>query len=224
VPTPPAPPSEDLPEDRATCGTGDAPDGFDDPAAAKRVLRRRLLAARRARPEAEREAVARALVERVLAWDPVRRARTVTAYLSVGAEPGTGPLVEALHAAGVRVLLPVVLPDLDLDWAAYDGPGSVAPAGRLGLLEPTGPRLGVDAVRDADVLLVPGMAVSASGTRLGRGGGCYDRVLARVPDRPVAVLLHDDEVGLDVPGAPHDRPVTHAIAPGGAHALRPAGG
>lgn len=203
MPTPPEPPSEVPPTTTAD---------------AKRELRRRLLAGRRARPVAELGAVAESIAAHALAWEPVRRAGTVAAYVSVGAEPGTGPLVERLHAAGVRVLLPVVLPDLDLDWAAYTGPDSLATA-RLGLLEPSGARLGVDAVLGADVLLVPGLAVSPDGDRLGRGGGCYDRVLARAAGRPAAVLLHDDEVGLDVPSEPHDRRVTHAVTPDGVHAL-----
>jgi 5-formyltetrahydrofolate cyclo-ligase len=139
----------------------------------------------------------------------------VAAYVSVGREPGTSELLDALVAAGTRVIVPVVLPDLDLDWATYDGPGSLASA-RLGLLEPVTPRLGVDAVATADVVLVPGMAVSPSGDRLGKGGGCYDRALARVPvGTPVVVLLHDGEVGLDVPVEPHDRPVSAAVTPSG---------
>ena len=139
----------------------------------------------------------------------------MAAYVSVGREPGTSALLDALVAAGKRVIVPVVLPDLDLDWATYDGPGSLASA-RLGLLEPVTPRLGVDAVATADVVLVPGMAVSPSGDRLGKGGGCYDRALARVPvGTPVVVLLHDGEVGLDVPVEPHDRPVTAAVTPSG---------
>ena len=71
-----------------------------------------------------------------------------------------------------------------------------------------GPRLGVDAVATADVVLVPGLAVSADGHRLGRGGGSYDRALARVPVGTfTCVLLYDGEVGLDVPVEPHDRTV-----------------
>ena len=89
-------------------------------------------------------------------------------------------LLRDLAAAGKRVILPVLLPDGDLDWAVYAGDDSLAPA-RLGLLEPTGPRLGVDAVATADVVLVPGLAVSTTGDRLGRGGGSYDRALGRVP-------------------------------------------
>ena len=111
------------------------------------------------------------------------------------------------------MILPVLLPDLDLDWAIYDGPDSLVPAGR-GLLEPVGPRLGVDAVATADVVMVPGLAVSADGHRLGRGGGSYDRALARVPVGTfTCVLLHDGELGLDVPVEPHDRTVTAAVTP-----------
>ena len=93
------------------------------------------------------------------------------------AEPGTGLLLDALHAAGKRVLLPVLRADNDLDWAVYTG--ELVPASR-GLLEPAGPLLGVTAIADADVVLVPGLAASAGGNRLGRGGGSYDRALARV--------------------------------------------
>ena len=70
--------------------------------------------------------------------------------------------------------------------------------------------------RTADVVLVPGLAVSPTGLRLGRGGGCYDRALGRVPVGTfTCVLLYDDEVGLDVPVEPHDRPVTAAATPSG---------
>ena len=109
----------------------------------------------------------------------------------------------------------MLLPDGDLDWAVYHGAESLVSA-RLGLLEPAGPRLGVDAVATADLVLVPGLAVSPAGDRIGRGGGSYDRALARVPvGTSVWVLLYDDEVGLDVPVEPHDRPVTGAVTPSG---------
>ena len=151
----------------------------------------------------------------MLATPEVRRAATVAAYVSIGTEPGTSALLDGLVALGKRVVLPVVLPDLDLDWAVYHGP-TVARAGAAGLLEPVGPRLGLDAVGTADVVLVPGLAVSPTGVRMGQGGGCYDRALGRVPvGTPVWVLLYDDEVGLDVPVEPHDRPVTGVVSPCG---------
>ena len=63
---------------------------------------------------------------------------------------------------------------------------------------------------------VPGLAVSPDGHRLGRGGGCYDRALGRVPVGTfTCVLLHDGEVGIDVPVEPHDRRMLAAATPSG---------
>jgi len=77
------------------------------------------------------------------------------------------------------------------------------------------------AIGSADAVLVPALAVANDGTRLGRGGGSYDRALARVPvGTPVWVLLYDDEVGVSVPVEPHDRLVTGAATPSGIVRLR----
>jgi 5-formyltetrahydrofolate cyclo-ligase len=190
-------------------------------AVAKLALRDQLLAARRRLALAEVADAAAASARHLLAAPEVRRATTVTAYVSLGSEPGTGLLLDALHEAGKRVLLPVVLPDLDLDWAAYTGESALAPA-RMGLLEPTGPRLGPDAVATADAVLLPGLAVSDTGMRLGRGGGCYDRALGRVPVGTfTCCLLYDHEVGVDVPVEAHDRPVTAAVSRAGIRRFPP---
>jgi len=182
---------------------------------AKTAARDQVLAARRAISIDELGRASQAITGHLLADGSVRRAATVAAYVSVGREPGTTLMLDALREAGKRVILPVLLPDLDLDWAVYDGAGSLVRAGR-GLLEPAGPRLGVDAVATADAVLVPGLAVSAEGHRLGRGGGSYDRALGRVPVGTfTCVLLHDGEVGRAVPVEPHDRPVTAAVTPTG---------
>jgi 5-formyltetrahydrofolate cyclo-ligase len=158
-------------------------------------------------------AAARDLAEVLLAAPEVRRAATLAAYVSIGSEPGTGALLTALSDAGKRVLLPLLLPDGDLDWAVHTGDAGLVTA-RLGLLEPVGPALGVDAVATADVVLVPALAVSSTGMRIGRGGGSYDRALGRVPVGTfTCALLYDGEVGVDVPVEPHDRPVTAAATP-----------
>jgi 5-formyltetrahydrofolate cyclo-ligase len=188
-------------------------------AVAKIALRDRIRTTRHRLSLLEIGDAARGLAEVVMALPEVRRAATVSAYVSIGAEPGTGALLDALTAAGKRVILPVVQPDLDLDWGTWRGSTALVPA-RMGLLEPVD-RLGLDAIGTADVVLVPGLAVSPTGDRLGLGGGCYDRALGRVPvGTPVVILLYDGEVGLDVPVDPHDRPVTAAATPSGYHPLR----
>jgi 5-formyltetrahydrofolate cyclo-ligase len=173
----------------------------------KLALRDQLLTARRRLPLTVLGERARALADHLMEAPEVRRAATVAAYVSVSSEPGTGPLLDRLAAAGKRVILPLVQPDLDLEWAAYDGPDALRTA-RRGLLEPTGPSLGRDAIATADVVLVPGLAVARDGTRLGQGGGCYDRALARVPAGTfVCVLLNSEEVLGSVPRDDHDRAV-----------------
>ncbi|MFH9423665.1 5-formyltetrahydrofolate cyclo-ligase [Streptomyces sp. NPDC017529] len=191
--------------------------GYDE---GKRGLRRGLLDARGALPSGEIRAAGAVLARRALALPELTGAGTVAAYVSVGREPSTHALLDQLHAAGVRVLLPVLLPDNDLDWAAYDGAESLVRAGR-GLLEPAGPRLGPQAVTGAGAVLLPGLAVDRRGMRLGRGGGSYDRVLERLEKADVrparVVLLYDAEVLAEVPAEAHDRPVDVAVTPGGVH-------
>lgn len=90
----------------------------------------------------------------------------------------------------------------------------------IGVLEPTGPRLGPHAVRDAAIVLVPALAVDADGFRLGRGGGFYDRTLALTDTRTTRIaVIYDDELVDALPRGPHDARVTHVLTP--AHGLTP---
>jgi 5-formyltetrahydrofolate cyclo-ligase len=120
-----------------------------------------------------------------------------------GAEPGSLELLRELSEGDRQVLVPIVLPDCDLDWALWDDGA-------------TGPGLGRDAVVSADAVLVPALAVAQDGTRLGRGGGSYDRALARLPPATVvAALLYEDEVVPELPREVWDRPVTAVVTPSG---------
>ncbi len=128
--------------------------------------------------------------------DPRAPLRVVALYLSFATEPGTGPLIDWLADQRVRALAPTLLPDADLGWMEV----------------PDGPPLGLDAITDAGVILVPALAVDRSGHRLGRGGGSYDRALTRVrPGQTVLAVVHDDEVLDAVPVGPHDRIVDGAL-------------
>ena len=179
----------------------------------KAVLRRQIRAARGRRDAGELATAATALADLVEALPQVRSAATVATYLSTGAEPPTTELLRRWRSRGVAVLLPVVLPDLDLDWALDDGrrrPGTVR-----GVEEPASPPLGPGAIARADVVVVPALAVDRAGRRLGQGGGSFDRALTRArPGVLVVALVHDDEV-LDgpLPVEPHDRAVDVVVTP-----------
>jgi 5-formyltetrahydrofolate cyclo-ligase len=166
----------------------------------KSQWRTQLLAARRSRG-ADEIATARAQVRAVLLAGLRPTVRVVAAYDPLRTEPGSVELIASLQAAGVQVLLPVRQPDNDLDWVSA-ADRSVA--------------LGLDVIARADLVLVPALAVDFHGTRLGRGGGSYDRALARVGvSVPVAALIYADELVAQLPAEPWDRPVTAVVTPDG---------
>jgi 5-formyltetrahydrofolate cyclo-ligase len=175
----------------------------------RKIALRRVVAGRRAEmAEAERTAAGRALRDAILALPEAQMAGTVAAYISIGTEPETRGLVYAFWKRGTYVLLPLLRDDYDLDWASYEGPDSLA-AGPRGLLQPTEPGRGVAAITSADLVIVPALAVDRGGRRLGRGGGSYDRALARVGAAvPTVALIYDHELLDEVPAAPHDQRVS----------------
>ena len=162
----------------------------------KALLRARLLAARAALSSDDRREAGRLIRDELLSLPQLQMAGTVAAYYSVGAEPDTRGLVYALWKRGTYVLLPLLLPDGDLDWASYEGPDSLVPGPR-GLAEPGEPPRGPEAV---------------------------DRALARVtPLIPVIALLYDAELLGHVPAESHDTPVRAAVRPGPGITWLPAG-
>jgi 5-formyltetrahydrofolate cyclo-ligase len=176
-------------------------------------MRSQVLAARGRLSEQERAEAGRGIRDALLLQPELQMAGTVAVYYSVGTEPDTTKLVFGLWKRGTYVLLPLLRADGDLDWASYEGPDSLVP-GPKGLLEPGETPRGVDAVARADAVLVPALAVDQAGHRLGRGGGSYDRALARVgPLIPLIALLYDDELVDRLPVASHDVAVRAVVRP-----------
>lgn len=132
---------------------------------------------------------------------------TVALYCSAGHEPDTWPLIEALHRAGTRVMLPLLAGRRTPCWGWYAGRDALRP-GWHGILEPTTPPIGVDALAEASLVFCSALAVTPRGDRLGTGGGWYDRALGLAdPDAVLAALCFDDEVVDAVPTEPWDRRV-----------------
>ncbi|HYO03657.1 MAG TPA: 5-formyltetrahydrofolate cyclo-ligase [Mycobacterium sp.] len=181
----------------------------------KAELRASILSARRAVTAHVRCAETDALRERLA--ELARPGDTVCAYVPVGSEPGSPAMLDALVAAGARVLLPVAREDdagvpLPLNWGEYRGELIAA---RFGLREPPTPWLPAEAIRAAATVLVPALAVDRAGVRLGRGAGFYDRSLGLAdPAARLIAMVRDDEVVDRLPGESHDVPMTHALTPG----------
>ena len=138
----------------------------------------------------------------------------VAIYRSLPTEPPTGALAEILLARGLTVIVPEMLPDKDLDWHELAADGS------------EGPTLGLEAIGDARVIFTPALAIDHHGTRLGQGGGSYDRALARRHrDAVIVAIVNDEEYAVwPLPRDVHDVRVNAVITPGGGLSLIPGAG
>lgn len=153
----------------------------------KQSLRQRIIAAREKLPAPERLRLSHAVIGSVCNLTAYRQAQTVLGYLNFGAELAAELWVRQALADGKRVLLPRVnraSKHLDL-YKVQNLQEDVAP-GLWGIREPVVERCTKEnALGTVDFILLPGVAFTREGARLGYGGGFYDKLLAHMPHRPV---------------------------------------
>lgn len=183
----------------------------DAKAALRREARERLRRVSGARSAAA-GALALALAEKERSW---REARTVCAYLPMSGEIDTMPLCRASLSAGKALCLPRTgAVELDFRYSGVDGPWAEGP---FGIREPLPDSLPVDFARAAGPLLVvvPGLAFDASGARLGRGKGYYDRFLKSLrllrSDAFALAFALPEQLVAAVPADGRDEPVDRLI-------------
>ena len=119
-----------------------------------------------------------------------------------------------------RALLPVLRDEAGAPlgaprWGLWEAGQALVTLGRPPA-QPDGEARGAESLKEADLIIIPALAASVDGTRLGQGGGWYDRALMhRSPDTPVVAAIFDDEVleaGI-IPAEPHDVPVDAIVTP-----------
>ena len=157
--------------------------------ASKQVLRQQIIAARERLAPSENLRLSRDVIGAICALPGYQQAQTVMGYLNFGAELAAELWVKQALTDGKRVLLPRVnraSKHLDL-YQVRDLQHDVA-LGSWGIREPVMERcIKEDAPGTVDFILLPGVAFTREGTRLGYGGGFYDKLLAGMPHRPALV-------------------------------------
>ncbi|MFZ4719950.1 MAG: 5-formyltetrahydrofolate cyclo-ligase [Ilumatobacteraceae bacterium] len=167
-------------------------------------------AAIRSRMRMVREMVDDRLMRSVDLWAKVaalpeyQAASTVMAFKGFKSEPDTDPLFARLTAEGKRLLLPRI-EDGQIVVCDADGPMTRS---RIGVEEPQGPALPYDLV---EFVIVPGLAFTPDGYRLGYGGGFYDRFLPQVTV-PNAGVCFAEQVVPELPVEPHDIRVHRVVS------------
>ncbi len=142
-------------------------------------LRRQLRARRRQLHDSQRHAAAHGVARRVAGLRLFASARRIAAYLAFDGELDPAPLLERAWAMGKRIYLPVLIgnPPVHLLFAPYDADTPMTP-NHFGIPEPQAPSGDLLPPQQLDLVLLPLVAFDDRGTRMGMGGGFYDRTFA----------------------------------------------
>jgi 5-formyltetrahydrofolate cyclo-ligase len=170
-----------------------------------------MLRRRRAVAPQESARAGDAVAARIIASAEFEGARRVVAHAATGDEVPTTGVVEAALSAKKVVLWPRVSSTGELEVA----PATLAELvrGEWGTLAPPA-HIRAESLQPGDLVLVPGLAFTRSGDRLGRGGGHYDRLLAIAGVTSIGIAF-DIQLADEVPLEPHDRGVDLVVTPNG---------
>ena len=153
----------------------------------KKELRVEMLARRRGLSLDEVVEKSRRILARVAAMPEVVQAEVVLSYVaSKDNEVDTKPFISAMLLAGKRVCVPVAKSDGVMCWAEIQSLDELQP-GRFGILEPAPDAACIIEAPEESVCLVPGLAFTVRGDRLGYGGGYFDRFLSGYGGFPVGI-------------------------------------
>ncbi len=183
---------------------------------AKAALRVNAKAVRAALPVEVRQAAGLAILPHVMAViGSLQPGAIVGGFMPIGEEISPLPVMAALHAAGFRLALPVMVgKGKPLEFRSY-APGDRLIAAVWGIREPAPEQ----AVLEPDVVLTALLAFDDAGYRLGYGGGYYDRTLARLrlvkPALTIGVGYDAQRVDA-VPHLDYDERLDWIVTPSGA--------
>ena len=173
----------------------------------KKQLRRDMRQKRDALPQSQHQARAQALMEQLEALPAYQNAGTVCAYYPIGSEIPLLPLLTRAMAQGKRVALPKCI-NKELYFYCVSDLTRLTP-GYGNIPEPIGDE---PPVADPHALVIlPGLAFDLQGNRLGYGGGCYDRFLAREPEHPTVALYYDFQLLPELEHDAHDIPAQRVL-------------
>jgi 5-formyltetrahydrofolate cyclo-ligase len=167
----------------------------------KSILRKEIANRKRQYTMEQRVALSEMLLQRLEQHPRFATAHTLLLYHALPDEVQTAEFIRKWSTTK-RIILPVVVGD-DLELRVYEGEASMR-KGAFNILEPTGTLF--TAYEELDLAIIPGVAFDASGNRLGRGKGYYDRLLSRLPSTLYKIgISFDFQKFPHIPAEPHDK-------------------
>ena len=172
----------------------------------KKVLRKELLQKRENYTAEQIDEISRTIFGKVKQLQCFEEAKTVMIYVSYGKELNTFPFIKECIQMGKQVLTPICNKDHTMTLALTKTFPEGFVSTKMGILEI--PKENAEAVSpdELDVIITPGLAFTLTGERLGYGGGYYDRLFARMPQRTVTICpTFDDFILKTLPTEEFDR-------------------
>ena len=177
----------------------------------KANLRKQMKARLKVMTKEEKESLDHEICERVLNLPEIAEAKQIYAYMALNWETGTEEILARFWQRGILVALPKVLGS-EMEYFEVSSRADLD-EGAFHILEP---KESCKKVFWPDaVMLVPGLAFSKDGRRLGKGGGYYDKFLMKEPEHKTIALAYEFQMTEEIPAEEHDKPVDLVLTESG---------
>lgn len=143
------------------------------------------------------------ITERLTELSVIDNADTVLLFASFGSEPSTWTFADMLYEKGINVAYPKCGKDGEMTFYIVKSPDKLH-IGKYGIAEPEGNIMDIPKITDKTVCIVPGLAFTSDGKRLGYGGGYYDRFLSKYPKLYTTGIAYEKCITDDLPFMEHD--------------------
>ena len=172
-----------------------------------------MLALRNSHNSTELDALSAQIATNLLRLSCLGETKTICTYLHTGSEVRTSQIVNWALSRGKHVIVPVTIQsEKRMYFSELKDPNLELDRGTFGIPEPKPQFRRPVSLKQADVVLVPGIAWDIQGYRIGYGGGYYDRSLnSMTTENKTIGLAFEFQIIPDLPRSVHDRHVDKLV-------------
>lgn len=161
----------------------------------------------------ERKSADKSIFEALKKHAHIQKHRHIMLYISVAGEVDTYNIIEYLLSEGKKVYVPVV-GDSEIIVSEINNINDLVP-GRFIIPEPSPDKRKYVDPMILEVVIVPGVCFTSEGSRIGRGGGYYDRFLKRISTKTYVIgICYRSQIENEIPHDEKDMGVHEVITEG----------
>ena len=175
----------------------------------KKLIREEILSKRAKVTKEKREVNSKKRIEKLMASSYYKQAHTIMSFISFSDEVNTHDFIKEAIEDGKQIVVPITFPKVPEIKASILTSFSQLEAGFYNILTPKKEFHKFIDPKEIDLVIVPGLAFSKDGYRVGYGGGYYDRFLSKIPDTTTIAIAFQLQILEDLPTDDFDIPVDY---------------